>query len=212
MILASERLTTFTVQHALYYKCIWFFTVRHCIFLTLTTFRFFQCPEYIIHTTMFSFSTCILSHITPSSFHPEARTGRCSCYHTHTPFIDMTSITAWGRLASAQTANCALLTPMKYPRSRTGGFSRWLEGGLCPVSIRSSLRKLVEVRKASQDEWIDLAPSPTSLVPLYLPPSPERWSRSSVLSANLCAGLYVSWKGSYNESRQLSVRIYVNLC
>lgn len=31
-----------------------------------------------------------------------------NCYHAHTPFIDMTSITVLGRLMSAQTANCAL--------------------------------------------------------------------------------------------------------
>ena len=102
---------------------------------------------------------------------------RCSGYHTHTPFIDMTSIAVWGRLASAQTVNCALLTLMKYPQNRIGGFSQWLEGGLGPVSIWSTLHKLMEERKASQDEWIELAPSPTSLVPLYLPLSPERWKQ-----------------------------------
>lgn len=33
-----------------------------------------------------------------------------NCYHAHTPFIDMTSITVLERLMSAQTANSVLPT------------------------------------------------------------------------------------------------------
>lgn len=58
--------------------------VSHCSHCFLST----QCVSY--HTSQ------------PFPFYPEAWIRRYSCYHTHTPFIDMTSITARGRLASAQ--------------------------------------------------------------------------------------------------------------
>lgn len=126
--------------------------------------------QYTIHTplfSLFSFNTQYVSYHTsqPFPFHPEAQIRRYSCYHAHTPFIDMTSITAWGRFASAQTANRVLLTLMKYPQSWAEAFSRVSRGGLCPVSIRSSLHRFMDASKGSQDNSIDLAPSPTSRFP-----------------------------------------------
>lgn len=83
----------------------------------------------------------------------------------------MTSITARGRLVSAQTANGVHLVLMKYLQSYTEAFSCVSRGGLCPVSIRSSLHRFMDKRNGSQDNSIDLAPSPTSPHPLHLPPN-----------------------------------------
>lgn len=125
--------------------------------------------SYLPHCSHCFVSTLCVSYHTsqPFPFYPEAWIRRYSRYHTHTPFIDMTSITARGRLASAQTANGVHLVLMKYLQSYTEAFSCVSRGGLCPVSTLLFMDK----RNGSQDNSIDLAPSPTSPHPLHHPPN-----------------------------------------
>lgn len=244
-----------TVQHVLYYKCTRFVPVRECIVfhhmkitpLSLNYSIKTHIPPVILsmHHTYYTIFTVffpthsmyLITHQSPFLFTPRHRQGDIQyCYHTHTAFIDTTSVTAWGMCASAQTANHLLLALMKSPQRgheprsgvRRGGFALSASDLPCIDSWKKG-----RVPRMPLSIW----PHPPHL---FFPsifhltiPQPGKVEREffshpgwvctcvcSVCSPAWAVYVYVcvrardfkSWKSWHRESRQLSPRIYIILC